>query len=44
MIYLRYVDNIFAIFNSENKALLFFEYVNNKNKNIKFTIENENIK
>ena len=34
-------DDIFAVFNSENEAVLFFEYINSKHKNIKFTMEKE---
>ena len=41
MLYRRYVDDIFAVFNSENEAVLFFEYINSKHKNIKFTMEKE---
>jgi len=39
--YRRYVDDIFALFNSEAEALVFFHYINNKHKNIKFTMEKE---
>ena len=39
--YSRYVDDIFAVFDSENEALNFFNYINNKHQNIKFTMEKE---
>ena len=39
--YTRYVDDIFAVFNSENEAQSFYHYFNEQHPNIKFTIENE---
>ena len=39
--YRRYVDDSFCVFNTENEALLFFEFLNSQHPNIKFTIENE---
>ena len=39
--YKRYVDDIFAVFENEEKALKFFDYINNKHPNIKFTMEKE---
>ena len=41
MLYRRYFDDIFVVFNSENEAVLFFEYINSKHKNIKFTTEKQ---
>ena len=38
-VYKRYVDDIFAIFNNENEADEFFDYINSKQHNIKFTKE-----
>ena len=38
--YKRYVDDIFAVFEDENEATLFFEYLNKQHPNIKFTKEN----
>ena len=41
-IYKCYVDDIFAAFNNENEATEFFNYLNGKHPNIKFTRENNN--
>ena len=41
MFYRRYVDDIFCIFNNEDDALSFFNYLNLQHKNIDFTIEEE---
>lgn len=40
--YKRYVDDIFAVFSNEQEATKFFNYINNKHPNIKFTMEKEN--
>ena len=39
--YKRFVDDSFAIFNSEDEALNFLEYLNSIHKNIQFTMEAE---
>ena len=39
--YKRYVDDIFCLFNNEQEALHFLEYLNNQHPNIKFTSEPE---
>ena len=39
--YKRYVDDIFAVFNNENEANMFLDYLNQQHNNIKFTIEKE---
>ena len=39
--YKRYVDDIFAVFESEIDAETFHTYLNTKRKNIKFTYEKE---
>ena len=39
--YRRYVDDTFCVFNNENEALLFFNFLNSQNPNIKFTMEKE---
>ena len=38
--YLRYVDDVLAVFNNDQDSLNFFNYFNNRHPNIKFTIEN----
>ena len=40
-LYRRYVDDIFLLFRSKSHVSLFFDYLNSKHPNIKFTIENE---
>ena len=40
-LYKRYVDDVFCLFQNENDALLFFEYLNNRHVNISFTNEKE---
>ena len=40
-LYRRYVDDIFLLFRSKSHVPLFFDYLNSKHPNIKFTIENE---
>ena len=37
--YCRYVDDIFATFNSNDEADLFFNYLNTRHLNIKFEYE-----
>ena len=37
--YLRYVDDILAVFRKEQDSLNFLNFLNNKHPNIKFTIE-----
>ena len=39
LFYKRYVDDIFAVFDSRDEALLFLEYLNNRHRNIIFTKE-----
>ena len=39
--YRRYVDDTFLIFKHKSHAQLFFDYLNNKHANIKFTMETE---
>ena len=39
--YRRYVDDTFCVFNTENEALIFFEFLNARHSNIKYTIEKE---
>ena len=39
--YTRYVDDIFAVFHNDNDAFLFFNYLNTKHPNIKYTYETE---
>ena len=41
LFYRRYVDDTFCIFNSETQAMAFFEYINSKHPNIRFTMEKE---
>ena len=41
LFYRRYVDDIFCIFNNEDDATLFFDYLNSRHRNIKFTFEKE---
>ena len=38
--YRRYVDDIFAVFENEKQASSFFDYLNSRHPNIKFTNEN----
>ena len=37
--YLHYVDDVFAVFQNNNAGLSFLNVLNNKHKNIKFTLE-----
>ena len=39
--YLRYLDDILAVFDSEEDSLNFLNFLNNKRPNIKFTIEKQ---
>ena len=39
--YLRYVDDILAAFDKEQDSLNFFNFLNNKHPDIKFTIEKQ---
>ena len=39
-----YVDDIFCMFENEKDGETFFEFINCRHKNIKFTIEKENNK
>ena len=41
LVYNRYVDDTFLIFNDRDDSELFLEYMNNLHKNIKFTVEFE---
>ena len=38
-VYRRYIDNTFCVFNNENEAPLFFNFLNSQHPNIKFTME-----
>ena len=40
-LYLRYVDDILATFDNEQDSLNFFNFLNNRHPNIKFTIEKQ---
>ena len=39
--YRTYVDDTFALFNTEQDALSFFSYTNSQHPNIKFTMQRE---
>ena len=39
--YRRYVDDIFSVFNNSFEAKEFFNYINTRHPNIKFTMETE---
>ena len=39
--YLRYVGDILAVFDNEKDLLYFFDFLNNRHPNIKFTIEKQ---
>ena len=41
LFYRRYVDDVFCVFDNENDAELFFDFINSQHPNIKFTIEKE---
>ena len=40
--YLRYVDDILAVFDNEKDSLNFLNFLNNRYPNITFTIEKQN--
>ena len=42
LFYRRYIDDIFCVFEKEENVLGFFEYLNSRHPNIKFTMEKEN--
>ena len=37
--YLRYVDNVFAVFDNEKKCNSFLDILNTQHKNLQFTVE-----
>ena len=39
--YRRYLDNTFAVFDSETQATNFFQFINSIHKNLSFTIEKQ---
>ena len=39
--YKRYVDDIFAVFETKDHAVSFYNYINRQHSNIKFTMETE---
>ena len=41
LFYRRYVDDTFCLFNNEDDALLFFDYINARHPSIRFTMERE---
>ena len=41
LFYRRYVDDTFCLFHSEHDAILFFDYINSRHPNIRFTMEKE---
>ena len=41
LFYRKYVDDIFCIFNNETNAMTFFNFLNTRHANIKFTFETE---
>ena len=41
LFYRRYIDNIFCVFNNGNEAMLFYNYRNTRQANIKFSFETE---
>ena len=42
LLYRRYVDDTFCVFHNEQDAMSFFDYINSRHPNIKFTFEKEN--
>ena len=42
MLYQHYVDDIICLFNCKVNAIKFFEYLNSRHPNIKFTFEKQN--
>ena len=41
LFYRRYVDDTFCLFHSEHDATIFFDYINSRHPNIRFTMEKE---
>ena len=41
LFYRRYVDDTFCLFHTESDALLFFDFINSRHPNIRFTMEAE---
>ena len=41
LFYRRYVDDVFCVFENDNDAELFFDFINSQHPTIKFTIEKE---
>ena len=41
LIYRRYVDDTFCLFNPDRDATIFFDYINSRHPNIKFTMEKQ---
>ena len=41
LFYRRYVDDTFCLFNNEQDALMFFDYINARHLSIRFTMEKE---
>ena len=41
LLYKRYVDDTFCVFNNEQDAMLFFDFINSQHPNIKFTFEKQ---
>ena len=41
LFYRQYVDDTFFLFNSDRDATIFFDYINSRHPNIKFTMEKQ---
>ena len=41
LFYCRYVDDTFCLYHSEHDAIIFFDYINSRHPNIRFTMERE---
>ena len=41
LFYRQYVDDTFCLFNSDRDATIFFDYINSRHPNIKFTMEKQ---
>ena len=41
LFYRRYVEDTFCFFHSEHDAIIFFDYINSRHPNIRFTMEKE---
>ena len=41
LFYRRYVDDTFCLFHSEHDTIIFFDYINSRHPNIRFTMEKE---